>query len=441
MSEHNHDLTNTGKLPELEPEQKQEEYLKTLQEASDYLNKGVPLYDRSEEASSPANKKGKFSKKSKKKKSLGRRIGKALIILVIVLLCMAIIATATFLILFRIGRGSMLDYEGFQAQFPQPGDTVSTAPTEPQPTEPQATEPTEETTESDRILTYDDGKTVQYKGETYTLNEKIATVLLIGVDKTEIEGGETPGNGGEADCILLLSIDTETGETKLLNISRESYAQVDIYSMSGSLIESRNTQLCRAYAFGDGAELSCENTVKAVRRLIYGMPIHSYVAMDMRFIGAATDAVGGIYLTTLSDVKMHDDRVVKKGTEIDLWGREAEFYVRYRDKKLLNSNLLRMDRQKQFVELFAKKALSETKQDLTTLLDLYNAMSQYMTTDLSLADVTFLLGTFLNNGATFEFSSLEGQLDKLGANAIYYLDEAATYEAVLDIYYTKVEGE
>ena len=328
----------------------------------------------------------------------------------------------------------MLNYGEFEPQFPQAGETVETYPTESTPEETEV-----ETTEADRILTYDDGKTVSYKGETYVLNENITTVLFIGVDRDELEGGTERGAGGEADCILLMSMDTQTGETKIVNISRESYAQVDIYSASESYIESRSTQLCRAFAFGDGAELSCDNTMKSVRRLIYGMPIQSYVALDMRFIGAATDAVGGLTVTALSDVKMPDDRIVEQGTEIELRGAEAERYVRYRNKKLLNSNLLRMDRQKQYVELFAKKALAETKRDLTTILDLYKALSQYMTTDLTFADVTFLMGTFLNHGATFDFTAIKGELGMLGENAVYYLDETNVYETVLDLYYTKVE--
>ena len=410
---------------------KEEVYLQTLREASDYLVNGTPLY-RKEETSTNKRRSGRFLKKSKQ--PLKKRILKFLTITLIAILCMSILATATFLILFRIGQNRMLSHEEFTPQFPQQGETMATAPTES-----QTTDATEETTEADRILVYDDGKTVSYKGELYTFNEHITTVLLIGVDKEELEDDAIRGSGGEADCILLLSMDTQTGETKIVNISRETYAQVDIYSSTDKLIESKGTQLCRAYAYGDGGELSCENTMKSVKRILYGMPIHAYAALDMRFIGAATDAVGGITLTTLSDVKMPDLRIVPEGTLMDLRGREAEFYVRYRDKTMLNSNLIRMDRQKQFIQLFAKKTLMETKRDLTTLLDLYKALSQYMTTDLTLADITFLLGTFLNHGATFEFTALKGQLDKLDINAIYYLDETHTYETVLDLYYTKVD--
>lgn len=425
-------------LPQGETDEKESEYLKTLREATDYLENGTPLYQPEDGAEQKKNGR-KFLKKDKKK-TLKKRILKGVAIFLIILLSMAIIATGTFLILFRVGRNKMLSYEEFQPQFPQQGETTTAPETEPIETQVQEETTEPETTEPDRILTYDDGKTVSYKGETYVLNENITTVLLIGVDRDELDGESVRGDGGEADCILLMSMDTETGKTQIVNISREAYAHVDIYSASGIYIESRSTQLCRAFAFGDGGKLSCDNTVKSVKRLLYGMPIHSYVALDMRFIGAATDAVGGITLTALSDIKMPDKSIVKAGTELELWGENAERYVRYRDKKLLNSNLLRMDRQKQYVQLFAKKALQETKQDLTTLLDLYKAMSQYMTTDLSLADTTFLLGTFLNHGATFDFGAIKGKLGRLGENAVYYLDETNVYETVLALYYTKVEN-
>lgn len=410
------------------------EYLKTLREATEFLDNGVPLSGQEDESEPAPKRKGKKFLK-KKKKPWWKRLLKILVIFLIVILSMAIIATVTFLILFKVGKGNMLNYDGFQAQFPQPGESVVTvAP------EFETTAPEEPTTEPERVLVYDDGKTVSYKGETYVLNENITTVLLIGVDREELDGESVRGDGGEADCILLMSMDTETGKTKIVNISREAYAQVDYYSASGTYLESKGTQLCRAFAYGDGGILSCENTVKSVKRLLYGMPIHSYVALDLRFIGAATDAVGGITLTALSDVKMLDDSILKAGTEVELWGENAERYVRYRNKKILESNLLRMDRQKQYVEIFTKKALSETKRDLSTLLDLYEAMSPYMTTGLSLADTTFLLGTFLNHGATFEFTAIQGELGRMGENAIYYLDESSVYETVLDIYYNKVEN-
>lgn len=376
---------------------------------------------------------GRFRKK--KKKPLHKRIGKILLILLIILLSIAVIATATYFILYKIGQSSMLDYDDVTVNFPQPSESVDQPSTQPL-SEIESTEPT---TEPDRVLVYDDGKTVSYKGQTYRLNEKISTVLFIGVDRDQVEGGEVYGNGGEADCVMLIAIDTETGKTKIVNLSRETYAQVDIYSASGKYLESRSTQLCRAYAFGDGGELSCENTVRAVERLLYGLPIHSYVALDMRFIGAATNAVDGISLTVLSDIIVHGTTVMSKGEELTLWGENAELYVRYRNKALLESNNLRMERQKQYINLFMQKAMQKTKGDLTTVLDLYNAMSQYMTTDLGLADVTFLLTCFLENGASFEFKGIEGTLERVDINAMFYPDETSVYETLLDVYYTPVE--
>ncbi len=369
-------------------------------------------------------KKGKF----RKKKPLWKRILKVLLILLIVLLCMLLIAGITFFILYQVGKSSMLDYDNVVVNFSRSSEEISVME-----------EADIEITTTEQIITYDDGKTVVHDGHTYRLNENIATVLIIGVDKEEIVGGEIYGNGGEADCVLLVALDTDTGKTKVISISREAYAQVDIYSASGKYLESRSTQLCRAYAYGDGAELSCENMVKSVRRIIYGLPIHSYIALDMRFVAGATDAVNGVTLPVLSDVLLPDGTLLETGTVATLWGENAERYVRWRDKTNLESNEIRMERQKQYIQVFVAKLIAETKGDLTTILDVYNAMSEYMVTDLSIADATFLLTCLLGNGVQTEFKSIKGTTVKYDINAMFYLDEENLFQTVLDVFYTKVD--
>lgn len=363
-------------------------------------------------------------KPAKPRKKWWQRLLKVLLILLLVLLALLVVAAITCVILYHVGKASMLDYSDVSIVFPQPSE--QDAPEEPQPPE-------------DYILTYDDGKTVSYQGKTYVLNEDVAAFLFIGVDKYDIEKNELYGNGGEADCILLIGLDTVTGETQVVNISRDSYAQVDIYSAHGIYLESRSTQLCRAFAYGDGQEESCENVVKSVSRLLYGLPIQSYIAMDMDAIGVANDAIGGVTLIPQGDVVEKYYSNYPEGTEVTLWGNNAMLYVRSRNKADLEGNMDRMLRQKQYINAFVTKALQETKSDVTTLLSLYQAMEGYTYTDMSLADVTFLLTCFVNSGAHFNFSTIEGTTERDGENAVYHLDQTSLYETVLKIYYTPVE--
>ena len=370
-----------------------------------------------------------MTKQPTEKPTGGKRIKKILLIFGLSVLGLLLAAVITYFILYQVGKSSLLDYENVSIQFPTEDTTANTEESE---------NPEIPATTQEHILSYDDGKTVSYQGQTYHLNENIATLLFIGIDKRDWEESTVNGAAGEADCILLIAMDTETGETKVVNISRDSYAHVDIYSGSGNYIESRSTQLCRAFAFGDGQAMSCENVAKSVSRLLYGLPIHSYIGVNMQAVRYANDAIGGVTLACIGDITSKYYHIGNDGEEVTLKGINAQYYLSYRDKSRPDGNVDRMQRQKQYVKLFMSKLMKESKKDVTTLLDLYTAVDDYTFTGLSLAEVTFLATCFVENGANFDFITLEGKADMLGENAIYYLDRDHLYETVLDVFYTPV---
>lgn len=366
------------------------------------------------------------SSRKKPHKPWWRKLLKALLIVLLVLLALLVVIAITYTILYYVGKSSMLNYDDASIVFTAPSEAEEALDAAPD-------------AQKDYILSYDDGKTVSYQGKTYILNENIAALLVIGVDKSSIEKDEVYGSGGEADTILLVGLDSVTGETHVVSISRDTYAQVDIYSANGKYLESRSTQLCRAFAYGDGQEQSCENVVKSVSRLLYGLPVQSYIAMDTQAIGVANDAIGGVTLVPQGDIVAKDYADYPPGAEVTLQGKRALRYISYRDTKKVEGNLDRMARQKQYINAFVAKALQETKADITTLLDLYSAMESYTFTDMSVADITFLLTCFINNGAQFDFSTISGTSKRVGKNVIYYPDQISLYETVLAVFYKPIE--
>lgn len=370
---------------------------------------------------------GRYEGKHLRKKEKKPRKHPVLRVFGIIFLCLALIAAAcgvTYYILYRSGRASMLVYDR--------EDISVTLPTQQVP-ESEAEQPA-------RPLTPDDGRTVLYDGHTYRLNTNLTTILFLGVDKRELAEDAVSGEGGQADAVMLIAMDTETGKTKLLCISREAYAQVDVYSAGGSFIGTRSEQLCLAYAYGDGKKTSCENMRRSVSRLLYGLPIGKYLALDMDGVVAANEAVGGVTLTSISDLKLYESgRELHAGEEITLHGRDAEAYIRARDHAKLESNLERMERQKQYMLEFAKLVTTRSKEDLTTPVTLFSALSPYMETDLSLSDVAFLSTCYLQNGAAFDFRSVDGTADRLNGSPVYYLDDEDLFEAILDVFYLKEE--
>ena len=291
--------------------------------------------------------------------------------------------------------------------------------------------------ESIDVRKLDDGTTVIYKGHTYKLNQDLATVLFLGIDQEITEEDTVYGLGGQCDVILLAGMDTKTGEVVLLNISREAYAQVEVFSVDGGYLETRFEQITLAYAYGDGKKTSCENAVRAVSRLLYGLPIGSYVAIDMNGIIEANEAVGGVKLESLIDYS-GDGVTFRKGETVELHGHAVDRYIRYRTHDLYG-NKARMEREKQYLTEFAKLVVQRSIKRITFPATLFSSLSSYMATSLTVPDVTFLSRCFLENGARFTFRSVDGTYDLLNGSAVCYLDEVDLFEAILQVFYLQTD--
>ena len=369
------------------------------------------------------------------KKKTARRITGGILALVLLLLSLSRLGAEAFKLLSYadvfIGGGKMLIY-GDDLKVDM-GDSLSGADkTVPVFTEVPATAPDE-----DYVIRLDDGKTIIYQGHTYELNSNLTTILFLGVDH-DIESEKTIGHGGQSDVILLIGLDTRTGQATVLNIPRDAYAQVDLYSVGGINLGTEYQQITLAYAYGDGQHTSCENVVRSVSRLLYGLPISSYLALDMNGIQAANEAVGGVTVKSLIDFNLADGTQIKEGDSLELRGSILERYIRTRGQDL-EANARRMERQKQYVTEFSKLAVAKSRKSLSFPVDLFSSLSPYMVTSLDIPDVTFLSSTFLNHSAVFNFRDLRGSFDKLNGSAVCYLDEVDLFEAVLQLFYVQVD--
>ena len=332
-----------------------------------------------------------------------------------VILGIIIALIATFLILTKIGENQLLDYSDVTVEVP------------------------------DIAKSEDDGKTVYYNGEKYVLNENITTILGMGIDRTDFttQDNEEYGANGQADSIFLVALDTKTGKTKIIAISRETMVDIDAYSAGGEYLGSRKRQICLAYSYGDGREFSCENVVKAAERVCYGLPINSYFAINFEAIGKANDAVGGITVNSLADLKLPSGIEIKRGEPVTLHGSDTLGYVRYRSQVDVDANVARMDRQVQYLRAFADRMLVLTKKDISTPVRLYNTISDAgdMVTDINIPKVTYLSQkAVLNNSVNdMDILNVKGET-VLGddGHAEFTPNETEFFEMILSVYYNKV---
>lgn len=287
------------------------------------------------------------------------------------------------------------------------------------------------------------GDLVIYKGHKYRYNENITSVLVMGVDREKVNSDEDylkKHGAGQADTMFVAALDTSSNKMSLISIPRDTMADIRTYNEKGKYTGTRNTQLCLAYAYGDGKELSCTNTVDAVSNVLYGIPIDSYVSINLSAISILNDAVGGVNVQVIGDLTSVDPDL-KEGANVTLLGDQAETYVRTREHEPLDANLERMRRQQQYITAFIQKGLQETRSDIMLPVDLLSLISDNAVTNVSVPKLTYLATEAL--GVSFssdDIYSIDCDIKEGDSGyAEYYPDETKLFELVLDVFYTRID--
>lgn len=287
---------------------------------------------------------------------------------------------------------------------------------------------------------------VKYKGQIYAYNEDVLTFLFMGIDKNDevVKEVEEGTNGGQADALFLLVLNPHTESISVIGINRNSMADIDIYNEEGAYVNTITAQIAVQHGFGNGVEESCEYQVKAVRNLFYQIPIHGYCAINAKAVIPLTDMVGGVELTVLENVKRYGDKsgtvILKDGETKLLDGETAYSYVRFRDTKQFGSADMRLQRQKQYLAEMMNKVKEQTAKDILLPVKMYNALSSYMTTDVTADEVAYLSSIALDyrfdQGSIY---SLEGETVQGEEFEEFYVDETALYEMILTVFYEPVQ--
>lgn len=275
--------------------------------------------------------------------------------------------------------------------------------------------------------------TIEYNGEKYAYNENIVAFVVMGIDKEDIHEVVGAGDNGQSDVIFLVLADTADGSVDMVSVSRDTMVDVNKYTTTGQPNGVEKMQLCLAYAYGDGKHTSCENVANSVSRLFYGVPISGYVAIDLDAISVLTDAVDGVTVPAFNE-----ELTEEIGGTVVLDGESAETYLRRRDIEKLDSNSARMKRQNYYLDAFIKKAVSQTKSDVSTPLNLYNGLEEYMVTDVSASEAVYMVTEYLGGIERMTKHAVKGTVAQ-GENdyAEFTVDTKAMDELIIKLFYNK----
>ena len=273
---------------------------------------------------------------------------------------------------------------------------------------------------------------ITYEGKQYSYNTNLINILFLGVDNTDmLTEDNLPGEAGQSDCIMILTLDKEKKEGRIIQIPRDTMTEVDLYDTSGNYSTTVTEQIATQYAYSIGGKSSCFATKKTVSELLYDLPIDGYLAMEYSSIAIVNDAIGGVEITVPEDYTMIEP-AFEKGATLKLTGEQAHDYVRWRDTNASFSNNDRMERQVQYIPALINTIRDYVGEDGDYYKKLYSLVEKYMLTDLNEEEINALAEYEL---ITSDIQYLPGEGKKGEKYEEFYVDEKKLQKMLIETFY------
>lgn len=323
-------------------------------------------------------KKGKFLKEEPQKSEKPKKNGNPMKVTAIVLSSLAAV-----LVLAAVGVGIFVWYSGSVrgAMFAARG-SVSDAISQ------SVTTPADASETQARI----DADWIDEQGNAYNYRDDVISILFMGIDYMGDEKNwfyATESNGGNADVIGLVILDTRTFDFSMLYIPRDTMADVIAMDANGQYLDTVYTNISTAHSYGDGKDLSCRLTTDAVSRLLYGAPVSRYVALDYDALYTLNDLIGGLTITFDDDyTEIHS--TFTKGSTVTLNRWYMDKFITYRSETDLEGAYKRGMRSMAVMKALFNQCKRKIVADPAVALEYYNGLKDYITTDLDLTEITYL---------------------------------------------------
>lgn len=375
-------------------------------------------------------------KKRRKKKHTGNRVLKIFGILTALIASIAAVLCLAFVVLYKSGEASLANA------------VEKKAPTAEGFDEEEALLAKEKAGLA--TVTWQDDW-VALDGKAYEYDENIINLLFLGIDRAGSISTETNldnWKAGQADAIFILSLNPDKKTIRIVGIPRNSMVDVDIYDQNARQMETIHNQICLQYGYAGGGENGLHAMKDAASKLMYDLPIHGAFAIGYDAVSIINDKVGGVDVEVLEDMPEKNKAFVL-GNTVHLDGKLALQYVRERDYYQLGSPTLRLKRQKQYITALIQAAKTCVKQDPLLVTDLYNSITKYMNTDVTVDEAVYLVRQALDyqfDGDSFyllqgddvsvPFTRKDGTEDFYDD---YYLREDSIRQVMIDAFYNEVK--
>lgn len=284
-----------------------------------------------------------------------------------------------------------------------------------------------------------EGLFVTYNDKEYQYNEDIINFLCLGIDKdVSMEEMQTDGNEGLADAVVLISVNVENGQIKILAIPRDTMVPVKVVDETGHFVKNANQQITLQYVYGSNAAMSCELMVDAVSNLLYKVPIQRYCSINLSAVTVLNDTIGGVDVQVLEDVHI-SGKNYHAGDVLHLQGTMALDYIRDRDCDIFGSSMGRLERQKQYMSNYFSTAVDAIKADMTLPMTLFQSLQGNMCTNITTEDIAYLVPELLDVSLNMEdMSMVPGEVTQPGELEEYIVNTDQLKELVINYFYEEV---
>lgn len=274
-----------------------------------------------------------------------------------------------------------------------------------------------------------DGRTLYYR------ENEITNYLIIGVDKEDVTEVSGHQHGGQADFLVVLSIDRIRRTITPVMLDRDAMVEMQTYGVFGHPSGTRVMQLCLAQAYSGVNIPGSVNTVQTVEKLLHGIRIDHYVVLDMAAVPLVNDALGGVVVTLEDDFTMFDP-AMRKGATLRLMGKQAEAYVRGRMTVADGTNASRMLRQQKYLSGLLNQFEQTVKGNLIELNDVLNSLKGHMVSDARDETLLYDVNAY-DDYAWAPLRTLEGEhaVDEYGF-AEFWVDEEALKRLAAEVWFT-----
>ncbi len=276
---------------------------------------------------------------------------------------------------------------------------------------------------------------VDDSGNAYNYRDDVIAILLMGIDYMSDSRhwyGDMLSNGGNADVMGLVILDVNTFSFSILYIPRDTMADVIVMDADGKYYDTISSNITTAHSYGDGKDLSCRLTADAVSRLLYGVPVNRYAALDYNALYTLNDMVGGITITFDQDYPEISSSFTS-GKTATLNNYYLSKFITYRNINQLDGAYDRGERSMAVLKALFNQCKDKIAADPTVALDFLNRLSGQVTTDLDLVEITFLAQNIGKMSFTSDtVVSLPGETVMGETYAEFYPDETWLHDFVVD---------